>query len=273
MTVNQADISRGIEALQIGKLPVCIHASLGSFGYVEGGADAILDAFLEAGCTVVVPSFNYANELPTPPDRRLERNGWDEADDLYTDDETLSPYDPSSNRITAADMGAIPTALINRPNRRRGAHPIDSFSGIGPLSADIIGRQTPRNVYGPVRACGEGGGYVLLMGVRLDRMTLLHTAEQDAGRALFRRWAVGADGELTETLVGGCSEGFHAFEPVIGQLAQETTVGESRWRAFPIQATLSVAAAAIRTNPKITHCGADDCDNCNDAVRGGPVTA
>lgn len=271
MTVRQTDIARGIEALQIGGLPICIHASLGSFGYVEGGAGAILDAFLAAGCTVVVPTFNYANELATPADCRLERNGWDEGDDLYTDDQTMQPYNPASNHLTIEDMGALPAALIERTERVRGAHPIDSFSGIGPESRAIIGAQTPRNVYGPLRAIGERGGYVLLMGVGLNRMTLLHTAEQDSGRELFRRWAIGADGAMIETLVGGCSEGFHAFEPVIGDLARETVVGESRWRAFPVKATLGAAAAAISANPQITHCGDDDCDNCNDAVLGGPI--
>lgn len=271
MTVRQSDVRDGIEELELTGLPVCIHASLKSFGYVDGGADAVLEAFLTAGCTVVAPTFNYANELPTPDAFRIERNGWDAGDNLYADAQTLEPYDPASNSMTVEDLGAIPAALIARPDRVRGAHPIDSFSAVGPLSAEIINTQTPRDVYGPLRAIGERGGSVLLIGVGLNSMTLLHTAEQEAGRELFHRWAIGSDGALVETLVGGCSEGFHSFEPLIGHLARETRVGQSRWRAFPISETLTVAADAIRANPEITHCGDADCDNCRDAVLGGPV--
>jgi aminoglycoside 3-N-acetyltransferase len=151
-------------------------------------------------------------------------------------------------------MGAIPIAVLRRPERVRGNHPIDSFSAVGPLAKEIIATQTPLDVYGPLRAIGELGGSVLLMGVGLDRMTLLHTAEQESGRELFHRCALDADGQPVECLIGGCSEGFSRFEAHIGHLARETTVGASRWRAFPVDATLAAAAEAIRTKPDITHC-------------------
>ena len=271
MAITQSDIRRGIEELQLAGLPVCVHSSLGSFGHVEGGADAVIDAFLDSGCTMVVPTFDYANELATPQGVEIRRNGWDQGDDLYTNERTMEPYDSSASHMTVDDLGAIPAALVARPERVRGAHPIDSFSAVGPLAQEIIGTQTPQNTYGPLRAIGERGGFVLLIGVGLNRMTLLHTAEQKSGRELFHRWAVGPEGELVETIVGGCSEGFHALEPAIDHLAREIFVGESRWRAFPIRETLTAAAAAIEADPHITHCGDLDCDDCRDAVQGGPI--
>ncbi|MEZ4521984.1 MAG: AAC(3) family N-acetyltransferase [Thermomicrobiales bacterium] len=271
MAVRQPDIVRGIEELRIGGSPVCIHSSLKSFGYVEGGANAILDAFLDAGCTVVVPTFCYANEIPPPEHVRIERNGWDEGRARSVSNHRAEPYDPSSMTMTTEDMGAIPAALLKREARVRGIHPIDSFSALGPLAEEIITTQTPTNVYGPLRAIGEHGGWVLLMGVELTRMTLLHTAEQDSGRELFHRWALDRHGQPIETRVGGCSEGFGNLEAAIGQLARETIVGESRWRAFPVMETLSTAAAAIQAEPGITHCGNPRCGTCPDAVLGGPI--
>jgi aminoglycoside 3-N-acetyltransferase len=173
--------------------------------------------------------------------------------------------------MDAAEMGAIPAALLERSGRVRGDHPIDSFSAVGPLAEELIATQSPMNVYGPLRAIAERDGCVVLMGVDLTRMTLIHTAEQESGRELFHRWALDRDGAPVEALVGGCSEGFHRLEPAIGHLARETTVGASRWRAFPITPTIEAAAAAIAANPHITHCGNPFSLTCNDAVLGGPI--
>jgi aminoglycoside 3-N-acetyltransferase len=111
---------------------------------------------------------------------------------------------------------------------------------------------------------------VLLIGVGLERMTLLHLAEERAGRALFRRWANGPDGRPMEVETGGCSEGFGKLEPALAPLARETTVGESRWRAFPARAALDVATDAIRANHEITRCDREGCLLCADAIAGGP---
>ena len=271
MTVTRTDIVRGIEELELTGLPVCIHSSLKSFGHVEGGPDVILDAFLDARCTVVVPTFDYLNEIPPPDGVWIERNGWGDKRAAAVSNHNAKPYDPSSNAMHVAEMGAIPAALLERPERIRGDHPIDSFSAVGPLAEEIIATQSPMNVYGPLRAIGERDGYVVLMGVDLRRMTLIHTAEQESGRELFHRWALDQNGEPVETLVGGCSVGFHQLEPSIGHLARETAVGESRWRAFPVNETIRAAAAAIQTDPQITHCGNPYSLTCNDAVLGGPI--
>ncbi len=48
-------------------------------------------------------------------------------------------------------------------------------------------------------------------------------------------------------------------------------VGRSVWRVFEAREALRLAAAAIRADPRITHCGAAVCERCDDAVAGGPV--
>lgn len=93
---------------------------------------------------------------------------------------------------------------------------------------------------------------------------------KQAGRHLFIRWAKGPDGRPIGVESGGCSAGFPRLEPVLGPLARETVVGDSRWRAFPAAEALARAAAAIRREPEITRCG-EDCRRCRDTIAGGPI--
>ena len=52
---------------------------------------------------------------------------------------------------------------------------------------------------------------------------------------------------------------------------ERTVVGESLWRIYPFREFVDAAAAAIRRDPSITHCGDPHCARCNDAVKGGPL--
>ncbi|RIK36138.1 MAG: hypothetical protein DCC57_22735, partial [Chloroflexi bacterium] len=61
----------------------------------------------------------------------------------------------------------------------------------------------------------EAGGFVLLMGVALETMTLLHLAEQVAGRVPFRRWANDRQGRPQQVEAGGCSDGFGRLAPLL----------------------------------------------------------
>src|SRR6185437_3576094 len=147
----------------------------------------------------------------------------------------------------------------------------DSFAAIGPLATKLVEGQAPRDVYAPLRALVDLGGWILLMGVGLNRMTLLHFAEMRAGRKLFLRWAYGPDSRQMGVESGGCSEGFPRLGPVLAPLAKKTLVGASHWRAFPAEATLQAATAAIQSSPEITHCADPMCGRCAAAIAGGPV--
>ncbi len=117
----------------------------------------------------------------------------------------------------------------------------------------------------------ELGGLVVLMGVGLNRMTLLHLAEQQAGREPFRRWANGPDGVPVEVQEGGCSSGFQNLQDALKRLANLKLVGNSLWTVFQASAVLPAAAQAIRANPDLTRCDNPSCLECRDAVAGGPI--
>jgi len=269
--VTTADIADAVRQLGLSGLPVCVHASLRSFGWVDGGATAAVTGLLGEGCTVLVPTFSWTFAVPPPDKFRRPQNGWD-----YDRFETSSAgagriFTPDSNEIDSEDMGAVPTSIVTMPQRIRGCHPLCSFSAVGPLAMQLVSGQRPLNVWAPLEALAQARGSVLLMGVGLDTMTLLHLAEQRAGRNSFRRWANGTDGEPIEVETGGCSDGFGNLRSALLPLQKECAVGSSRWLTFAAPATLDAAASAIRANPLVTHCANPECGRCNDALLGGPV--
>lgn len=112
---------------------------------------------------------------------------------------------------------------------------------------------------------------MILAGVGLERLTLLHLAEARAGRELFRRWAVGVEGQVVRVAVGGCSDGFPQLEAVLDPLIRRTSVGASAWTVMPAAEALKYAAAAIHAGPGVTRCANPACKRCQDAIAGGPV--
>ncbi|MEW2476841.1 AAC(3) family N-acetyltransferase [Micromonospora gifhornensis] len=272
--IFEEHLATALAGLHLTERPVMLHTSLRSFRTViDGGADAILDALLNRGCTVMVPAFTEPQfAVAAPTDMRPARNGVDYAAPPVED--TLlepSPYRVDCGLINPA-LGLLPAVLVGRPDAVRGRHPLNSFAAVGPEAAHIIDAQSPDDVYGPIRELADRDGVILLIGVGLNRMTALHLAEQWSGRRMFRRWARDIDGAVRMVEVGSCSAGFPKLEPVLGSLDQNIMVGASRWRAFPARQTLAAATAAIAAQQDITRCPDTECMLCRDAVAGGPTT-
>ena len=164
--VVYGDIVSGLRGL--GLRPgdrVLAHSSLSSFGYVEGGAPAVIDALLDVvgpDGTVLVPTL--------------------------TGDETLSPanpprFDPHSSPCWT---GRIPETLRMRPDAIRSLHPTHSVAAIGrdaeSLTREHIDSITPCDERSPYGKLAElPNGYVLLIGVSYQSLTLLHHVEEIAG--------------------------------------------------------------------------------------------
>lgn len=272
-SVTAAEIQHSVRILGLSGRALCVHASLRSFGRVEGGAPTVVNALLAEGCSVLVPTFSSTvyQAWPDPPDL-IGQNGLGVAQPIPAPPTAVRIYSPDACEIDP-DMGAIPAAVLATPGCVRGAHPINSFTAVGPLAHELIAPQQPWHVHAALEALVAAGGAVVLMGVGLERMTLLHLAEQRAGRAPFIRWARGSDGRIIRVCTGGCSEGFPQLVPALEMVIRRVRVGQSLWQIMPATAALSAAVAAIRADPSITHCGDSACDRCNDAVLGGPSRA
>jgi aminoglycoside N3'-acetyltransferase/predicted nucleotidyltransferase len=271
--VTAGRLRRAVRELGRAGRPLCVHASLRSFGRVQGGAPAVVGALLAEGCTVLVPAFSWETFAVDPlPHQQPARNGADFVPAPRPRPGSDRVYAPDTPALDRADMGAIAAAVLDTPGRVRGEHPLMSFAAVGPGAADLVAGQAPLDVFAPLRALAGAGGAVLLMGVGLERMTLLHLAEQEAGRVPFRRWANGPDGQPEMVAVGGCSDGFPNLEQTLGPLGQTAVVGRSVWRAFPARATVDAAVRAIRERPRVTRCAKPTC-RCDDAIAGGPIPA
>lgn len=270
MHVSGAELRSAVDRLGLPS-DVMVHASMRSFGArVEGGADAILDALLAQDRTVLVPSFveTYFSAVP-PEAMRPTRNGFDYSRTGLNDPGMHGIYRPNCGLIDK-NMGLLPARLIARSESRRGEHPLNPFAALGRNSDGLVSGQSYKDVYYPIRALAEAGGWILLVGVALNRMTALHLAEQRAGRRLFVRWALDAMGEVAMVETGGCSEGFPNLKPYVETYVRRFSIRDSVWSAYPADATVSASARAIRQDPRLTGCPDGRCIRCRDARSGGP---
>ena len=270
MRVTRQDIADAVAANGLSDAALCVHSSLSSFGRVVGGACAVVDGLLDAGCTVLVPAFVYNFAVAQPPDRRLSRNAWGDDDNRGLSPVSAKVYTPDCNDVHDS-MGIIPAVVLETEGRARGDHPLNSFAAVGPLARELIAGQAPLDVYAPFRELARLGGHVVMMGVDLRTMTALHLAEEMAGRTPFRRWANDPYGGVFEAECGGCSRGFNSIEPTLRPIERRATVGNSPWRIFPIADVLERASTAIRERREITRCGVAGCDRCEDGIAGGPI--
>ncbi len=160
--VRKEDIKSGLMRLGLKKGDtVGVHSSLSSFGYVEGGADTVIDALLETvgqlgNIVMSTHSANLSEDLRTPEMIALGIS-W-----LFK----ILPYDRDNTPVTT---GLIPETFRKREGVVRGLHPSLSIAASGP-KAKVLSEGWHRLL--------ELDAYILLVGVGLDRCTALHLAEK-----------------------------------------------------------------------------------------------
>jgi aminoglycoside 3-N-acetyltransferase len=143
---------------------ILIHSSLKSFGYVEGGASAVirslLDAIGEEG-TLIAPTLTGRRE-----------------------DSVLSPpiYDVLQTKCWT---GIIPETLRNMENAKRSLHPTHSAVAIGSrkeyLTSGHEKSKSPCDDSSPYYKNSMIGGYIILAGVDQESNTSIHSCEELAG--------------------------------------------------------------------------------------------
>lgn len=160
--VREEDIKAGLRKLGLKKGDtVGVHSSLSSFGNVEGGADALIDALLETvgeqgNVVMSTHSANLSEDKRTPEEKAIGVS-W-----LLK----ILPYDPDT---TPVRTGIIPEIFRKRKGVIRGHHPSNSVAALGPKAKELS--------EGWHRLL-ELDGYILLIGVGLDRCTAMHLAEK-----------------------------------------------------------------------------------------------
>ena len=269
--VTEREIVEGLRALGFdGSRPVIVHASLRSFGWVEGGAATVCRALLSACGTVVAPAFtDDVCRVPAPPgllrphNAVLVADGWEQFDAALARAEPFTRSTPINR-----ELGRIPETLRREFPHARSSHPSTSFIAAGPRAEQVVGAVRLDHPLGPIEAVEQLDGDVLLLGVGHDKDTAIHLAEQRLGRSRFYRYAKWSEGVWMELPnIPGESDGFDAIEPLLVADTREGDIGTCRARAVRVRRVLAAAEEMILADSAALLCNDADCERCRAAHR------
>jgi aminoglycoside 3-N-acetyltransferase len=165
LIVTKADLKLAFSSLGLARGDaVVFHTSLSAFGYIDGGADALIDAILETVLpegTALAPTLTYAREH--------------------------GPEHPPvfDVRITPSVTGRTPEVFRKRPGAVRSLHPTHSLTAIGTRAVEYTrGHEdsaSPCDAKSPFGTLArDPHGRILMLGVTLASCTFFHYCEETA---------------------------------------------------------------------------------------------
>lgn len=170
MVVDKTDLASGLTALGVGRgSKLMVHSSLSSFGRFRGGAEAVIEALMDAiGCegTLMMPSFNHGAPF------RLGGPG---------------VYDP---RKTSTTNGRIPDTFWRMNGVLRSLNPTHPFAVWGVDSdwyVDSHHKTLTMGADSPLGRLWRHGGLVVLIGVGYGSNTFHHVVETVTGAPCLGR--------------------------------------------------------------------------------------
>ena len=162
--VTKKRIVEGLRELGVTPgMGVMVHSSLKSFGPVDGGAQTVVEALMEAVTpqgTLMMPSFNHG--VP------FKRGG-------------PGFYDPAQ---TPTINGAIPDCFWRQPGVSRSLDPTHPIAAWGKNSREYTAHHHRTLTMGPLSPLGRlsaDDGYGLLLGVSYAANTFHHVVEMSTG--------------------------------------------------------------------------------------------
>lgn len=244
--LTRAEVVAGLRALGLAAGDrVLVHSSLSALGRVDGGADTVIDALLEAvgpEGLVAVPTFAGSQ-----------------------------PFD---RRTTPTALGCIAEAFWRWPGAVRSLHPTHSVAAIGKgAEALVAGHEQAPTAYGegtPYYRLATEGGKILLLGVDQDRNTTLHTAEALAGAAYLETVAAsyvsdsGALVTMTIAAMAGPHRNFLGLDPLFRErgIMRVGKIGRAVCRLLDSGAMLTTAREALGQDPAAMLCDNPACADC-----------
>ncbi|MGZ9223712.1 MAG: AAC(3) family N-acetyltransferase [Anaerolineales bacterium] len=243
------------QSLHLQEKLVIAHASLKPFGYIHGGAEAVLAAMLDSFAGIIMPTHTYKTKII--PDVGPPNNGIVYGNGIYKNKMAV-PFELSLRADPM--MGILPETLCKHPSATRTAHPILSFAGV---NADYaLFTQTLYEPLAPVGALAEQDGWVILINVDHTVNTSIHYAEKLAGRKQFIRWALVDDRVVECPNYPGDSMGFQAVEEHIKPDTRRVQIGDAFIDAIPLKRLFEVVQSLIRKDPLALLCERTDCERC-----------
>lgn len=244
--VTRQDIVHGLRQLGVeAGTSILAHSSLSSLGYVEGGADAVIDALIEAvgpQGTLLVPTLTGSEALNA---------------------ENPPVYDPSE---TPCWTGRIPETLRQRANAIRSLHPTHSVAAIGAnarsLTRDHEFSITPCGPDSPYGRLAQNGGCILLLGVTHSVNTTFHHVEEIVGVPYHMQPGWVAAQVKTEDQVRtihlmlhryGPDRCFERMEPVFRErgIQHDGQIGQAQVRLIDARRMVEITQQALLQDPTI----------------------
>ncbi|MET9271073.1 AAC(3) family N-acetyltransferase [Kribbella sp. NPDC003557] len=266
--VTRAELVDGLRQLGLERTgEVIVHSSLSSFGYVDGGAEAVCAALTEVCGTVLMPAGSWdLTAIPAPPGLVRPHNAYWNAESWPDFDEKLSQATSFRDDLPIDSwLGKIPETFRQTCSPFRTGHPLFSYQAAGPAAERLLGAQRPDWPLGPIEALD---GDVLLLGVTHTSNTTIHLAEQYLGRSCFYRYAKSADGLWVEyPNIPGDSREFDAIEPTLRSATKEVRIGQARVRRIPKQAVLAATRQLVENDSAALLCTDDPACRCAAALQ------
>lgn len=245
--LTKDDIVDDLRALGVGPgMTIMVHSSLSALGSVEGGAETVIEALIEAvgpGGTVAMPAMPGGGVF-----------------DVETSPSTV---------------GTVTEVFRTWPGVKRSFHPTHSACAIGPradyLLEDTLNHPTAVGAESPWgRLSRLPEAHVLLLGVDQDRNTLLHYPEEIVRapylNTITREYLDEAGNVQTKTLelFPGPHRDFVGLEPIIRDSGamRIAKVGNAVARLMHAMTTVEAVTAALRKDPAAVLCDNPNCDDC-----------
>lgn len=235
---------------------VYVHTSLRAIGKIDGGADTLINAFLNVlgpNGTIAVPthtlSFVGLGKPPHTPD-------------------------------TPTMLGTFPEVLRKRPEAQRSGHASHATAAIGKHAKTLTENHDPCNALGihsPIYRLWQMNGKILLLGVTHKVNTSIHLAESLAkmpyvclhydaswGEAVHELLPDGTIKEHIQVEFSACSGVYNKVQPLLEAKGQSSIgkIGNATSYLMKSQDLVSQAMELLEKDNAALLCDEDNCPSC-----------
>jgi len=247
-TVTQDDILYSLKLMGIKEGDILlVHSALTSIGHVEGGADSVINAL----CDAVGPEGTIVMSTLT---------GW------------FSPFDAATS---PSAVGIISEVFRRRPGVLRSLHPVHSVAAFGKHAAEIVAGHEDCPT-----GCGEGTPYLklrdlgakaMLLGIDMDRNTIMHTLEELIDAKYLRTLDIcaptylpNADKFTLQKFPPGHRD-FLNITPVLrrADAMVEGMIGSACVKVIDIPKLFDIALPMLQKDPLFFICHNEHCNSCH----------
>ncbi|NOZ20268.1 MAG: AAC(3) family N-acetyltransferase [Planctomycetes bacterium] len=259
--ITKEDLKRDILVLGLGPGDhVVVHTSLSKVGRIDGGPEALLQAFLDVlgpEGTILVPTFTYS----------------------FSGRPGTAPFDRW--HTPGSRTGIFTEAVRTHPNAHRSAHPTHSVAAVGGRAKEFTEGHESVSALGigsPMYKAAEAGGYILLVGVTHNRNSSIHVGEVLANAPYLREhfceaWkrtarVVREDGRIEEIPlhpeVPGCSAGFDIIDVPLRKrgVIKDGRIGNADAMLMKGLEMFAVVREVLEKHPAFLLCDNVGCDVC-----------